>query len=61
MDIIGNCLVPHQPCQQLQVGGKIVGVPRSPWIHRERHAKWTLRGADARESGDAIRPSFHPP
>lgn len=27
MDIIGNCLVPHQRCQQLQVGGKVVGVP----------------------------------
>ena len=25
MDIVGNCLVPHQRCQQLQVGGKIVG------------------------------------
>lgn len=27
MDIIGNCLAPHQRCQQLQVGGKVVGVP----------------------------------
>lgn len=26
MDIIGNCLVPHQFCQRLQVGGKFVGV-----------------------------------
>ncbi|CAL1683531.1 unnamed protein product [Lasius platythorax] len=26
MDIIGNCLVPHQFCQRLQVGGKLVGV-----------------------------------
>lgn len=27
MDIIGNCPAPHQRCQQLQVGGKVVGVP----------------------------------
>lgn len=26
MDIIGNCLVPHQFCQRPQVGGKLVGV-----------------------------------
>jgi len=26
MNIIGNCLVPHQFCQRLQVGGKLVGV-----------------------------------
>lgn len=37
MDIIGNCLVPHQRCQQLQVGGKVVGVPE--WMHGESRAK----------------------
>lgn len=45
MDIIGNCLVPHQRCQQLQVGGKVVGVP-GEWMHGESRAKWSLRGAD---------------
>lgn len=53
MDIIGNCLVPHQRCQQLQVGGKIVGVAvyRGSTVHR---VKSMLRGADVCESSDAF-------
>lgn len=59
MDIIGNCLVPHQRCQQLQVGGKMVGVPvpRGSTLAR---VKWMLRGADVCESTDAFDPSLDP-